>query len=71
MYEKIGVVANRLPSLDVKEFMDTGDIPVLSYIPSDNDLAEFDLKGENVFFLPESSSILQGAREALKNLDVL
>lgn len=71
MYDRIGVIANRLPSLEVKDLMDTGDIPVIAYIPSDSDLAEFDLRGENVFYLPETSKILNGAREALINLGVL
>lgn len=71
MYERIGIIANRLPSMEVKDFMDTGDIPVLAYIPSDVSLAEFDLKGENVFYLPEDSAIVQGTREAMGNFDLI
>lgn len=71
MYERIGIIANRLPSMEVKDFMDTGDIPVLAYIPSDVSLAEFDLKGENVFYLPEDSAIVQGTREAMRNFDLI
>lgn len=70
MYDRIGVIANRLPSMEVKEFMDTGDIPVLAYIPSDASLAEFDLKGENVFYLPEDAAIVQGVKEALGKLEL-
>lgn len=71
MYEQIGIVANRLPTLDVKDFMDTGAIPVLAYIPSDASLAEFDLKGENVFYLPEDAAIVQGTRQALKEIGII
>ncbi len=71
MYEQVGAIANRLPSLDVKNFMDTGAIPVLSYIPSDSSLAEFDLKGENVFYLPEDSAIVKGVKEALNKIGVI
>ena len=71
MYERIGVIANRLPSLDVKELIDTGDLPVLAYIPSDASLAEFDLKGENVFYLPEDAAIVQGTRQALREIGVI
>lgn len=71
MYEKVGVIANRLPSPEVKAFLDTGELPVLAYIPSDASLAEFDLKGENVFYLPEDAAIVQGTREALKNIGIL
>jgi CO dehydrogenase maturation factor len=77
MYEKIGVIANRLPSEngcvpeEIRHILDTGDIPVLSYIPSDRALAEFDLKGENVFYLPKESAIVQGVAEALKKQEIL
>ena len=71
MYEQVGVIANRLPSLEVKNYMDTGDIPVLAYIPSDASLAEFDLKGENVFYLPKDSAIVQGTREALEKVGLM
>ena len=71
MYEKIGIIANRLPSLEVKEYMDMGDIPVLAYIPSDAALAEFDLKGENVFYLPEDSAIVMGVRQAMGEIGII
>ena len=68
MYEQIGVIANRLPSVDVIKYLDTGDLPVLACIPSDPALAEFDLKGENVFYLPADSAIVTGVREAIKEV---
>lgn len=71
MYEKIGVIANRLPSMEVRNFLDTGDMPVLACIPSDASLAEFDLKGENVFYLPEDAAIVQGTREAMREIGIL
>lgn len=71
MYDRIGVIANRLPSLSVREYMDVGDIPLLSCIPSDPALAEFDLKGKSVFYLDDDSSIVNGAEEALVNLGIL
>lgn len=77
MYEKVGAIANRLPSENgvvsenIKQILDTGTIPVISYIPSDTALAEFDLKGENVFYLPKDASIVRGVAEALNKLDVL
>ena len=76
MYEKVGVIANRIPSENgqipqsIKDMMDTGDIPVLSYIPSDAALAEYDLKGENVFYLPADSAIVKGAKRALDAIGV-
>lgn len=71
MYEKIGVIVNRIPDLSVTQYMDTGGIPVLAYIPNDKDLVTFDLKGENVFYLPEDSEIVIGTRKALEKIEIL
>lgn len=71
MYEKIGVIANRLPDLSVLPFMNVGELPVLATITSDTNLAEFDLKGENVFFLSDDSKIVVGARTALENIGIM
>lgn len=71
MYERLGAVANRLPSMEVQEYLDMGDIPLLACIPSDASLAEFDLKGENVFYLPAESAIVRGTEEAMKKIGIL
>ena len=71
MYEQAGVIINRVPDESVVQYMDLGDLPVLSVIPSDSSLAEFDLKGENVFYLSDDAAIVRGAREALKKLEIL
>lgn len=71
MYEKTGVILNRLPDPKVTEYMDLGGIPILAEIPADPSLAEFDLKGENVFYLAEDAAIVQGARRALENIGIL
>lgn len=65
LYERAGLIANRLPSLDIQAHLDTGGIPLLACIPADTSLAEFDLKGENVFYLPKQSAIVQGVMEAM------
>ena len=71
MYEQAGVIINRVPDESIVQYMDLGDLPVLSVIPSDSSLAEFDLKGENVFYLSDDAAIVRGAREALKKLEIL
>jgi CO dehydrogenase maturation factor len=71
MADKIGVIANRIPSQEVLKLMDTGDIPILAGIPSDSSLAEFDIRGENVFYIPDDAPIVRGAEEALKNIGIL
>lgn len=71
MYEQLGAIANRLPSPDVQRFMDLGGIPLLAAIPSDGSLAEFDLKGENVFYLPATAPIVTGTADALRAMGIL
>ncbi len=68
MYEKVGVIVNRLPSMEIVPLLDVGNLPVLSYILNDSSLAEFDIRGENVFYLPEDTNIVKGVRTALNQL---
>jgi CO dehydrogenase maturation factor len=65
MAENTGAIFNRIPGEDVIDLMDIGDIPLLSWIPSDSGLAQFDLKGESVFNLSDDAPIVVGARNAL------
>lgn len=71
MYEKAGVIINRLSDMEVIQYMDLADLPVLAAIPADVSLAEFDLKGKNVFYLSDEAAIVRGAYEALKNMEIL
>ena len=71
MYDKVGVIANRLPSTAITDMMQLGDLQIAAKIPSDPSLAEFDLKGENVFYLPSDASIVEGTREALRSLQII
>ena len=70
MYDQVGAIVNRLPSREVIPLLDTGDIPVLSYIENDAALADFDIRGENVFYLPEEANIVRGVREAVEKLGI-
>ena len=71
MYEKVGVVVNRVPSEEVLQYMDLGEIPLLSWIPADANLTERDLKGESVFYIPSEAPIVTGMRSALVEMGVL
>ncbi len=71
MYEKIGAIINRLPSEDVISYIDTGDIPVLSYILSDPNLAVYDIEGKNITQLPDDSNIVKGVAEALRKMEII
>lgn len=71
MYEKVGAIINRMSDESLKEYIDTGEIPILSFIPSDENLAAFDLTGRDVFDIPKDSHIVKGARRALEVMGLL
>lgn len=65
MYEKAGVIINRLPDETVKDYIDLGDLELLACIGQDSQLAEYDIKGKNVFYLPDDSEMVKGVQKAL------
>lgn len=71
MYQKAGVIVNRLTDLSLAKHIDLGTLKAVAYIPEDKNLAAFDLTGRSVFELPEDSAVAVGAREALKGLGIL
>jgi CO dehydrogenase maturation factor len=71
MYEKIGVIINRLPDESVISYINTNGIPVLSYIQNDSNLAVFDIEGKNITTLPDDSNIVKGVKEALEKIDII
>lgn len=71
MYKEIGVVENRLSSEAMNLDLDFGGIKVLAKVPLDEELASYDLNGDNVFYLPETAPIVKGAKAALAALHII
>lgn len=71
MYDEVGVIVNRISDLSLKEYIHTGDIPILSYIEEDKNLASFDVQGKSIFNLPDNSKVVIGSKEALKKINIL
>ena len=71
MYKKIGAIVNRIPDESVIPHIDTNGIPVLSYIPTDSNLAIYDIEGKNITKLPDDSNIVEGAKNALVEMEIL
>lgn len=71
MYKKIGAIVNRIPDESVIPFIDTNGIPVLSYIPTDSNLAIYDIEGKNITKLPDDSNVVEGAKRALTEMEIL
>ncbi|MBQ8763618.1 MAG: AAA family ATPase [Clostridia bacterium] len=71
MYKKIGAIVNRIPDESIIEHINTNGIPVLSYIPTDSNLAIYDIEGKNITKLPDDSNVVKGARKALVEMEIL
>lgn len=71
MYKKIGAIVNRIPDESVIEHINTNGISVLSYIPTDSNLAIYDIEGKNITKLPDDSNVVEGARKALVEMEIL
>lgn len=71
MYEKIGVIVNRVCEGVPHGDMAFDNIPVLAVIGEDKKLQTFDIQGKSVFDLPDDAKVVTGATEALKNLKII
>ena len=71
MFEKAGLIVNRMPDLSLKDHLQTGDLPLLACIPDDRTMSLSDLLGNSVFCLPTDAVILHQTREALAALELL
>lgn len=75
MYEKVGAVVNHITDSStqqyIEKYINTEEIPVLSYIGTDMELAEYDLTGKNIFYISDESEIVTGAKRALEKLEVI
>ncbi len=71
MYDKAGAIINRVRDMSVKDKIDTGDIEILTFIPEDQNLNDFDIDGKNIFGLPNDSASITGVKTALQNMGIL
>ena len=70
MFDKAGLIINRMPDMALADSLDTGDLKLLACIPDDRDMAINDINGESVFSLDKNSKIIQGANKALEEIGV-
>lgn len=71
MYKKIGAIVNRIPDESVIKHINISDVPVLSYIENDGNLAVYDIEGKNITTLPDDSNVVKGVRKALAGLEII
>lgn len=71
MAEKSGAVLNRILHPENLDEQILGGIPLLSVIGADDVLMENDIEGMSTFDLPKDAKILEGAREALRKIEII
>lgn len=71
MYDKIGIIVNRVSDEDAVRALDYNGVELLATIGDDCSLASFDLRGDNVFDLPKQSKVVKGVEVALTAIGVL
>ncbi len=71
MFDRAAAVINRVPENLSFDNPDLNDLPVISLISDDKDMLMTDINGDNIFGLKRESAIYKGAREALKNLEMI
>ena len=71
MYERCGVIVNRLTDPQLLELVQLPPEEVLAVIGTDDAHTRNDIEGKTVFDLPADSPIILGARQALEKLGLL
>lgn len=71
MCDKIGAVINRAPAPERIDFDDVEGAPLVAVIKPDDSLINMDMDGASIFELPKDSLLLEGARKALRQMDVI
>ena len=71
MYQRCGVVVNRLEDPALASELDVEGWELLAAIPADKVQAKNDIRGKSVFELPSEAAILSGAAACLTRLGIL
>ena len=71
MYERCGVIINRVTNMALADLIHTQGAPLLAVIPDDAMHAENDIRGQSIFDESPDGPLMTGARQALQKLDIL
>lgn len=71
MFQKAGLIVNRIPDVALGEVLNTGELELLTCIPDDKQISYSDMMGRSIFDIPADSTALQGAEEALRKLNLI
>lgn len=65
MFEKSGLIINRMPDMSMEKMIDTGDLDLLVCIPDDKNMSMNDMLGKSVFTLDKNTEVIRGLEKAL------
>ena len=71
MFEKAGLIVNRMIDLSYKDKLDTGNLELLACIEDDKNMAYNDMNGNSVFEMSEEAPIYKKTKKALNKLGIL
>lgn len=71
MFEKAGLIINRMPDMSLKDKLNYGDLKLLACIPDDREMALCDMDGNSVFSLPVESPVYVGTKSALSEIGII
>lgn len=71
MFDKAGLIVNRIPDMALAPQLDTGNLPILSCIPDDRAMTLSDMLGNSVFSLNSDNPIVCGVCQALEQIEIL
>ena len=71
MYEKCGVIINRVEDMSLIPKEEIGGSKILSVVPKDDAHAKNDILGRSIFTLPSEAPVIRGAREALEHIGLI
>lgn len=71
MYDKAGVIINRIHDESLASKLDLGSLNLLATIGEDKDIQEFDISGKSILDLPTTSNLYKGTYKALKEMGII
>lgn len=69
MFEKCGLIINRMPDMSMIDSVDIKGMKLLTCIPDDRNMTFNDMQGNSIFMLSEESPVYMGLKNALENSD--
>lgn len=71
VYEKSGLIINRMHDLSQVGKLDLGEINLISAIGEDRIMQQYDIEGKSILNLPKETEIYKGVKKALEEMRII